>query len=130
MNEFDMNVSFISDTTFNAPSFKNDIKVIRIPEGVTTLAKNALGGESQTNNLRMVVLPSTITNIGENALRYNYDLREIIIRATTPPTLGNNAFANLSQGGEPLYERNGVTIGHPGIKIRVPETSVSTYRTI
>lgn len=110
--EFGMNAPFISGTTFSAPSFKSDIRVIRVPEGVTTLDSNALGGTSSTSNLRSVVLPSTITNIGANALRHNSEIWEIIIHATTPPTLGTNALSNLPAEA----------------MIRVPDASKAAYR--
>lgn len=92
-----MEASFISDTTFNAPSFKSNIKMIRVPEGVTTLANNALGGTTSTNNIIAIVLPSTLQSIGNNGLRNNTELVSIACYATTPPTIGTNALGGISK---------------------------------
>ena len=63
------------------------------------------------NSLKNLTLPSTITSIGDEAFFYNYDLQSITCNATTPPTLGANAF-----DGE-------IT---PGVK--VPLASIVAYR--
>lgn len=59
----------------------------------------------------MFDLPDTITNIGEQLLRGCPVIETVIIRATTPPTLGNNAFF---WGRRP--------------SIQVPAESVNTYK--
>ena len=59
-----------------------------IPEGVQTIDNYAFFN----NSLQNLTLPSTITSIGESAFRYNNNLQSITCNATTPPTLGDNAF--------------------------------------
>lgn len=61
--------------------------------------------------LKYVDLPDTITDIGEQLLRGCPVIETVIIRATTPPTLGNDAFFS---GRRP--------------SIQVPAESVNTYK--
>ena len=49
---------------------------------------------SFNQELTKVVLPEELTHIGDNAFYEDYALTSITIEATTPPTLGGNAFAN------------------------------------
>lgn len=111
--EWDLNAAHISGTTMNAPAWKSSARVVRVQHGVTSLAANALGGTSSSSNLWWIVLPSTITSIGNNGLRYNSQLKELIIHATTPPTLGTNALGNMPAT----------------TKIRVPRESYTAYTT-
>ena len=60
-------------------------------------------------SLTFAELPETITNIGNNAFRACTSLQTVIVRATTPPTLGTgNAFSNAN--------------------IYVPDNSVQAYK--
>jgi hypothetical protein len=59
--------------------------------------------------LKSVVFPETITSFEEDVLRNNTKIEYIIIKATTPPTLGRSPFAS----NYPIY---------------VPDASVTAYR--
>lgn len=67
---------------------------------------------SGCTKLESITLPSTIASIGNQAFRTCSSLEEIIIEATTPPTLGTNVFQSASKS----------------FIIYVPDGSVSTYK--
>lgn len=130
--------------TIGSQSFKNtSISSITIPSGVTSIGSNAFRGcdeleelvipsgiteiELQTfddcKKLRNIILPYTITSIGDYAFHISsHDAESIqtertrVVRlyATTPPTIGTNAFG-ASDGGA-IY------------KIYVPNESLDAYK--
>ena len=69
-------------------------------------------------NLRRVDIPSTVTSIGNNAFEGCDNIYEIHFMGTTPPELGNDVFANISN------ENN-----ENDFKIFVPEASFDEYFT-
>lgn len=78
-----------------------------IPEGVQTIDNYAFCN----NPLKKLTLPSTITSIGSGAFLNNYSLQSITCNATTPPSLGENAFNhNIST------------------TVKVPLSSIAAYR--
>ncbi|MBP5561017.1 MAG: leucine-rich repeat domain-containing protein [Muribaculaceae bacterium] len=62
--------------------------------------------------LKNLDLPSSITSIGASSIRSNNVLQYVIVRSTTPPTLGANCFDFTNNC--PIY---------------VPDDSVATYKT-
>lgn len=101
------NVTTYSDSLRDLPS----LQYIKFPEGTTTIPQNCvIGGYS----LFEIDLPSTITSIGSQSFNYCFNIRRIIVRATTPPTLGNvNAFhgAYVTNSGAD-YRSIGGRMGH------------------
>ena len=105
---------------------------VRIPDSVTTIGDHVffqctsllavdLGtgitqiGEStfaRCANLRELEIPEGITAIGRNTFEDCFLLESVIMRPTTPPTLGADVF-----------------IGCSNFKIYVPQGSLTTYRT-
>lgn len=78
---------------------------------VTKIAANAFGGGlSSFYGTVNVILPSTITEIGASAFVINSGTIEFILNATTPPTLGEDAFPS-------------------GAVLKVPMASLTAYQT-
>ncbi len=81
---------------------------VTIGTGITTISANAFSG---CTNVRRIIIPNNVTTIGERSFAYCTSLRSITINATTPPTLGTNAFSNTNNC--PIY---------------VPAASVNAYK--
>lgn len=79
-----------------------------IPSTVTTIGNRAFFG----NSLTSITIPSSVTTIDSYAFSNCENLESVTVSATTPPTLGSNAFRNASAN----------------IKIYVPSESVNTYK--
>ena len=97
-------------TTIHDSTFRDCVSLtsVTIPNGVTTIEKNAF---ISCVGLSSIELPSTITSIGDSAFTYSNNLTSITINATTPPTLGTNAFASTNN-----------------CRIYVPCSSADSYR--
>jgi hypothetical protein len=80
-----------------------------IPEGIKQIAGGAFWGCS---GLTSITIPNSVTSIGELAFYECSGLTSIESLAETPPTLGSNAFYNVSTS----------------IPVYVPCGSVSTYQ--
>lgn len=78
------------------------------PENLTTISDSCF---YQCNKLKSIVLPTSVTRIGKGAFQNCSAITYMDILATTPPTLGSNAFVNTS------------------FTIRVPADYVDTYKT-
>ena len=77
---------------------------------VTSIGNSAFAG---CNGLTSVDLPSSVTNIDESAFKGCTSLSSVTCKATTPPSLGSDAFVNCSNA----------------LKIYVPKASVESYKT-
>ena len=84
------------------------ITSITIPSGITTISKEAFG---YCRGLTSVNIPSGVTSIGAFAFRHCTGLQSVTVNATTPPTLGSDAFRDTNNC--PIY---------------VPCNSVSAYQ--
>lgn len=82
---------------------------IEIPTSVTSIGGYSF---SSCESLESIELPAGITNIGIAAFQYCSALTSLTIRATNPPSLGNNAFLETSTN----------------LVIYVPAESVDTYK--
>ena len=85
----------------------SSLESVTIPEGVTTIGERAF----QDCNLKELTLPSTVTMIGSSAFDSYNRFQSITCNATTPPSLGENAFNhNIST------------------TVKVPLSSIAAYR--
>jgi hypothetical protein len=84
--------------------------------------KIGLRGASKNTALTLVDFPSTTTSIGDSSFVYCSALATVICRATTPPSLVNNAFgAGVSTAAQtPIALGTGV--------IYVPDASLEAYK--
>ncbi len=87
--------------------FCSSLESVTIPEGVMTIGQYAFFG----CNLKELTLPSTVTMIGSRAFVSDNRFQSITCNATTPPSLGENAFNhNIST------------------TVKVPLSSIAAYR--
>ncbi len=68
------------------------LKSLVIPEGVTTIAKDAF----RANEFTEVTIPASVTSIGQFAFRDCYDLVTVHVKCATVPTVAANAFTRMS----------------------------------
>ena len=71
--------------------YNNGTSEVHVPEGVKSIGEYAF---YWNESLTKLYLPSTITEIAERA--FDTGLSEIHIKATTPPSLGFNAFGSFA----------------------------------
>ena len=81
---------------------------INIPSSVTSIGESTFNG---CHSLTSINIPSGVTSIGEYAFYYCSSLTSVTVEATTPPTLGFDAFDGSTC---PIY---------------VPSASVNAYKT-
>lgn len=81
---------------------------VEVPGSVTSIGNYAFDSTSLTS----VEIPNSVTSIGDYAFGY-CGLTSATVLATTPPTLGGNAFYGT----------------HSSLKIYVPSASVNAYKT-
>ena len=98
-----------SVTTLDIDSFGNcALTSIDLPNSVQYIKSWAF---ELCYHLSSVTIPSGVTSIGSNAFYNCTSLSSITVLATTPPTLGGNAFQNTNNA-----------------TIYVPAASVNTYK--
>lgn len=85
---------------------------VTIPNSVTSIDLYAF---YHCDSLTSIDIPNSVTSIGEQVFGYCSGLTSVTIEATTPPTLGSNAFRNT-----PIASGTGT--------IYVPASSVSAYK--
>ena len=66
---------------------------VTIPSSVTSIGSYSF---SYCSSLTSVTIPSSVTSIGSQSFRNCGSLTTMTVEATTPPTLGNNAFNNTN----------------------------------
>ena len=66
---------------------------VTIPDSVTSIGNNVF---SNCDGLRSATIGNGVTSIGDGAFIYCRSLSSVTIEATTPPTLGSNAFYSSS----------------------------------
>jgi hypothetical protein len=104
--KFNVNVTSIGGDAFYGCS---GLTSITIPDSVTSIGDYAFYGCS---GLTSITIPDSVTSIGESAFEDCTGLTSVTCEATTPPTLGSNAFNNNASGR----------------KIYVPSASVNAYK--
>jgi len=86
----------------------NSIQSITIPKNVTSIGDSAF---NRCTTLPNITIPASVTRIGNEAFRKCTQLSGVTCEATTPPTLGSDAFTETSNC--PIY---------------VPEESLDAYK--
>ena len=76
-----------------------EIKDLVIPNSVTSIGNYAF---SNCSSLTSVTIPNSVTNIGEEAFSWCSSLTSITCEAENPPTVGSDAFYNVSKS-IPVY---------------------------
>ena len=82
------------------------------PEALEGITQIGPYGFYKCSELRSLTVPSTVTSIGDHAFQECSRLYELIMKPTTPPTLGTDALADT-----PDY-----------LKIYVPSGTLSAYK--
>lgn len=95
---------------FGFLSYTN-IESIELPETLETIGNNFLLACFQLSSA--VTIPAKVTSIGANFLSVDNKIPELVMKPTTPPTLGYNAFYNTSSS----------------LVITVPKGSLDAYKT-
>lgn len=95
-------------TLLQYPSAKADTDY-SIPDGVTKIEDWAF---YDCNKLTVMTIPSSVATIGEYALNFCTGLTKLFVHATTPPSVGTNAFTNVDLA----------------IPVYVPAASLDTYK--
>lgn len=115
--------NYVNFTTFNelrfftglgslgAYSFSGNTHVttVTLPNTITSIGNAAF---NNCSHLASITIPSLVTSIGQEAFRNCTGLTYIVSKCTTPPTLGNNCFQNVSTT----------------IPVYVPKGSVAAYK--
>ena len=73
--------------------YNTEITTLELPSTLQTIGIQAFEGCS---NLQSIELPANLTSIGNQAFNICRNLEEITCHATTPPTLGTDAFRKVS----------------------------------
>ena len=74
-------------------SYRNDITMVAIGDGVTTIGKMAF---NNCTGLTTFTIPASVTSIGGSAFSGCSSLATVFMLATTPPTLNSGVFDNCS----------------------------------
>lgn len=82
---------------------------VTIPSGVKGIAESAF---YDCSSLASIEIPNGLTSIGEGVFRYCLSLESLTVKATTPPSLGDDALFNTNSS----------------MVIYVPAESVETYK--
>lgn len=97
----------------------SSLKKIVLSDSLTEIRYGGLATKS--NDITEIDLPNTVIALGDKCLVNNYNLESLIIRSTTPPTLGSQAF---------YYQKpNTLWAIIENLKIYVPDASVEAYKT-
>jgi hypothetical protein len=83
---------------------------VDLPNSVTTMGNWIF---NKCDSLTSITIPANVQSMGERPFSFCGSLKSVTVLATTPPTLGANAFYGT----------------HSSLKIYVPSASVKAYKT-
>ena len=92
---------------------RSKVTYVDLPPSLVVIGNSVF----RESNLNSIDIPASVTRIDSSAFYSCTNLKQVILRATTPPTLGSNAFKNCPIG----YTT-------PTGYIYVPDESVSVYQ--
>ena len=98
-------VTSIGDAAFGSCE---SLSSITIPNTVTSIGNGAF---DSCSSLMSITIPSSVTSIDDGAFQFCNGLTSVTVEATTPPTMGSDAFRSTNNC--PIY---------------VPAASVDTYK--
>ena len=104
---------FFGLTTVNSYSFykTTNMSTIVLPPNITAIDNSAF---NTCSKLTHIDIPSAVTSIGSNCFASCSSMQYVIVRAMTPPTLGNASVFGTSSSTYPIY---------------VPDSSLNAYKT-
>ena len=108
----DTAITGIADVTGETPGNYTEIREITIPDGYTSIGKNAFKG---CNNLVKVVLPKSLVSLGNHCFEDCSSLREIILPDQIT-TIGDYAFAGCKNLTTVVLPRELVRLGSNAFK--------------
>ena len=109
MQSLTFNTTGSMEFATNAFMYCTSLASVTLPEGLTSIPDNCF---YCCISLTSVTLPASLESIGLSAFYYCSSLESVTVNATTPPTLGNNVFANTADA----------------LTVYVPAESVATYK--
>ena len=90
-------------------AYCGSLSAVTISDSVTSIGDGCFQGCS---SLTCIIIPKYVTSLGKGCFAYSNNLASVTCKATTPPTLGSNAFK----------------ITHSELVIYVPAESVDAYK--
>ncbi len=111
---FDKSISTIGGDAFKYTGVNNWMTSITLPNGVTSIGDWAF---YMNFSLVNVTIPKTVLSIGDYAFGSCGDLKTIICKSTTPPTISSSSFNNL--------EPKDITVIVPAVAVDVYKADTS-----
>ena len=107
---FDLSASFIDNGIMSKPSWYQDAKEVKIPDGVTDLVNSCF---SYSSFLTSITIPESVTTIGQSCFQDCSSLILATVLPAIPPTLGVRGFYRT----------------HSSLNIQVNSPYVDDYKT-
>lgn len=85
-------LTLLDQNLFNACS---NLGTVILPATVTSIGTYVF----QSSGLKAITVPSLVTSIGNYSFYQDYNLRELHMKPTAPPTLGSNVFSSTPFAG-------------------------------
>ena len=105
-NRYSGSVTIPEKVTYNGTTYRvtsigehafygcSDLTSVTIPNSITNIAYYAFG---RCSSLPSITIPNSVTSIGNKAFYSCDSLTSVTCEATTPPTVGSDAFYNVSK---------------------------------
>ena len=77
------------------------------PNKITSIPEKAF---FDCSKLDSIIIPESVTEIGNSVFTRCHYLKMVYCQSTTPPTLGENAFSNISREAKICVPKNSVAL--------------------